>query len=235
MVCILQKEKTERFINKPKLYISITLVNLKMIPLLLRLKKLQHKDIARAQDIIIEELYKIIDNAVLHGGTAIWRCYQGNRFSEDIDMYLPDNEKINIFFENLEKRGFIIEKKKITENSLYSNLKFERVYVRFEALFKKVKSVLRDYETIDGNFITVSTLTPEELIKEKINAYLNRNKIRDLYDIFFLLRYVQKIAELKKIIEEFKNPIDEKELKILIFEGLVPDSKKMLEYIKYKV
>ena len=206
-----------------------------MIPLLLRLRKMQHKDIARAQDIIIEELYKIIDNAVLHGGTAIWRCYQGNRFSEDIDMYLPDNEKINIFFENLEKRCFIIEKKKITENSLYSNLKFERVYVRFEALFKKVKSVLRDYETIDGNFITVSTLTQEELIKEKINAYLNRKKIRDLYDIFFLLRYVQKIAELKKLIKEFKNPIDEKELKILIFEGLVPDSKKMLEYIKYKV
>ena len=201
---------------------------------MLRLKKMQHKDIARAQDLIMEELYKIIDNAVLHGGTAIWRCYQGNRFSEDIDMYLPDNEKINIFFENLEKRGFIIEKKKITENSLYSNLKFERVYVRFEALFKKVKSVLRDYETIDGNFITVSTLTPEELIKEKINAYLNRNKIRDLYDIFFLLRYVQKIAELKKIIEEFKNPIDEKELKIIIFEGTVPNSKKMLEYRKYK-
>ena len=205
-----------------------------MIPLLLRLRKMQHKDIARAQDIIIEELYKIIDNAVLHGGTAIWRCYQGNRFSEDIDMYLPDNEKINIFFENLEKRGFIIEKKKITENSLYSNLKFERVYVRFEALFKKVKSVLRDYETIDGNFITVSTLTQEELIKEKINAYLNRKKIRDLYDIFFLLRYVQKIAELKKLIKEFKNPIDEKELKIIIFEGIVPDSKKMIEYIKYK-
>ena len=56
MVCVLQKEKTERFINKPKLYISITLVNLKMIPLILRLKKLQHKDIARAQDIIIEEI-----------------------------------------------------------------------------------------------------------------------------------------------------------------------------------
>ena len=234
MVCVLQKEKTERFINKPKLYISITLVNLKMIPLILRLKKLQHKDIARAQDIIIEELYKIIDNAVLHGGTAIWRCYQGNRFSEDIDMYVPDSEKINIFFKNLEKRGFIIEKKKITENSLYSNLKFERVYVRFEALFKKVKYVLRDYETIDGNFITVSTLTQEELIKEKINAYLNRKKIRDLYDIFFLLRYVQKIAELKKLIKEFENPIDEKELKIIIFEGTVPNSKKMLEYIKYK-
>ena len=149
-------------------------------------------------------------------------------------MYLPDNEKINIFFENLEKRGFIIEKKKITENSLYSNLKFERVYVRFEALFKKVKYVLRDYETIDGNFITVSTLTQEELIKEKINAYLNRKKIRDLYDIFFLLRYVQKIAELKKLIKEFENPIDEKELKIIIFEGTVPNSKKMLEYIKYK-
>ena len=40
-----------------------------------RLKKAKYKDIARVQDIVIEELYKIFDRAVLHGGTAIWRCY----------------------------------------------------------------------------------------------------------------------------------------------------------------
>ncbi|MBM3309818.1 MAG: hypothetical protein FJY77_06125, partial [Candidatus Altiarchaeales archaeon] len=53
------------------------------IPLALRLKKQAHKKVAEAQDIIVRELYNVFDNAVLHGGTAIWRCYQGNRFSED--------------------------------------------------------------------------------------------------------------------------------------------------------
>ena len=108
-----------------------------MIPLILRLKKESHKNIALAQDILIQEIYNVFNNAVLHGGTAIWRCYEGNRFSEDLDFYLKkDINKINLVFNNLQKRGFIIEKKKITENSLFSNLKLNRTMVRFEAIFK---------------------------------------------------------------------------------------------------
>ncbi len=161
------------------------------IPLILRLKKQMHKDIARAQDIIIKELYNMFDKAVLHGGTAIWRCYNGNRFSEDIDVYIhKDKKRINAFFENLKKKGFIINKKKIGEKSLFSRLVLNRTFVRFEALFKKPipEGSLKEYEGADGNFITVYTLTPEELTKEKIKAYLKRLKIRDIYDVFFLLR-----------------------------------------------
>ena len=208
-----------------------------MIPIILRLKKGIHKDIALAQDILIQELYNVFNDAVLHGGTAIWRCYKGNRFSEDLDLYLKmDLEKINLLFNNLNKRGFIIIKKKIGENSLYSELKNNRTSVRFEALFKKVDGVLKEYETSEGNLITVYALTPEQLINEKIDAYSGRLKIRDLYDIFFLLRHVKdkgKISlKIKKLVKEFKKPIDENELKVLILEGIVPDVDKMLDYIK---
>lgn len=208
-----------------------------MIPLILRLKKERHKEIARAHDLIIETLYEIFGNAVLHGGTAIWRCYKGNRFSEDVDVYLPkDAKKIEAFFESLKKKGFVIEKKKISENSLFSSLNFNNIIARFEALFKKVEGIIGEYETADGNIMTVYTLSPEELIKEKVETYLKRAKIRDLYDIFFLLRHIkdkEKInGELKKLVSNFRKPIDEKELKILILEGLVPDTEKMLSYIK---
>lgn len=211
-----------------------------MIPLILRLKKNSHKEIAKAQDLIVETLYNIFNNAVFHGGTSIWRCYKGNRFSEDIDVYLTkDLKKINEFFDLLEKKGFIIEKKKITENSIYSTLKFNRENVRFEAIFKKINGSLKEYETVEGNFLTVYALKPEELIEEKVNAYLNRQKIRDLYDIFFLLRYVENLSsvkkELKELIVKFKNPEDESNLKVLILEGLVPSKEKMLEYIKNKL
>ena len=65
------------------------------IPLNLRLKKKTEKEIAYAQDVILGEIYKFFPNAVLHGGTAIWRCYNGRRFSEDLDFYLPkQKEKI---------------------------------------------------------------------------------------------------------------------------------------------
>ena len=208
-----------------------------MIPIILRLKKELHKNIALAQDLLVQELYKVFNNAVIHGGTAIWRCYKGNRFSEDLDVYLKkDLVKLNALFLNFEKIGFMIVKKKIAENSLYSELKLNRTYVRLEAIFKHKDGILKDYETSDGNFISVYTLTAEELVNEKINAYLNRLKIRDLHDIFFLLKYVNDKGRIKnnlqKLIKNFKKPIDENELKVLILEGLVSSTEKMLEYIK---
>lgn len=208
-----------------------------MIPLLLKLKKNVHREIAKTQDILVEELYRVFDNAVLHGGTAIWRCYKGNRFSDVVDVYIPRHkEKLNIFFNNLERTGFIIEKKKFTVNSLYSTLQFNRVQIRFEGLFKKIGGILKEYETADGNFITIYTLSAEELIIEKVSAYTKRLKIRDLYDIFFLLRFVKErekvIDALQRLTQNFKLPCDENELKISIIEGLVPSSEKMHDYIK---
>jgi len=211
-----------------------------MIPLILRLKKSSHKEIAKAQDIIVQTIYEVFDNAVFHGGTSIWRCYHGNRFSEDIDVYIPrDIKKINEFFDILKRKDLIIERKKINENSLYSTLKFNRTIVRFETIFKKVSGSLKDYETAEGNFLTVYALTPEEIIIEKVVTYLKRLKIRDLYDIFFLLRYVDDTSKikdsLKHLLEKFKKPLDEKDLQTLLLEGIVPDTAKMLNYIKMRL
>lgn len=210
------------------------------IPIILKLKKELHKNVAMAQDIIVEELFKIYNKAVLHGGTAIWRCYQGNRFSEDVDVYLPkDLAKLNLLFDNLLKEGLAIEKKKISENSLYSNLRYNNLFVKFEALFKIAKGELKEYEKVEGNFLTINCLSVEDIIKEKINAYSNRLKIRDLYDIFFLLRYIEdkeKIKkELKDFVANFKKPIDEENLKILIIEGMVPKANDLLNYIQREV
>jgi len=211
------------------------------IPPILKLRRQAQKDVASAQDKIVEEIFKVFGKtAVLHGGTGIWRCYRGNRFSEDVDVYIPKNlVQLNLIFENLKKIGFIIEKKKIGENILHSTLNLGGTIVRFEAFFKEINGELKEYEKIDGNVITIYTLIPEELIREKINAYQNRRKIRDLYDIFFLLRHIKNKGEvsdeLMKFIKNFKSPIDEKDINDLIIEGIVPDVEGMLNYIKREI
>ena len=207
------------------------------IPLGLRIKRKMHKEIAFLQDIIVERLYEIFPKAVIHGGAAIWRCYNGNRFSEDIDVYIERKiAKLNLLFENLQNEGFKIIKKRIKENSLFSVLRFNDVEVRLEGIFKKVQGIPKEYETVEGTLITVYTLPPETLIKEKIKAYLKRRKIRDLYDIFFLLRFVvekEKIKkELKALITSFKKPSDEEELRTLILYGIAPSSKEIIEYLR---
>src|SRR3989344_5014330 len=116
------------------------------IPLQVRLKREIHRKIALAQDLIIKEVYSIFNNAVLHGGTAIWRCYSGKRFSEDLDFYLPkDKEKLEQLFKSLNRVGFKIKKKKISERSIYSELELDRTAVRLEATFQNISSVICDY------------------------------------------------------------------------------------------
>jgi len=201
------------------------------------MRRERHKKIARLQDMILETLYQVFPRSVLHGGTAIWRCYSGNRFSEDVDVYMGKNiEKIERFFEELRKVGFKILKKRTTKNSLYSVLSFESTEVRFEAIFKDVRGSVKEYETYEGILFNVFTLDPEEMIREKINAYLKRRKIRDLYDIFFMLRYVEEKNKLKpdlqRLLREFKDPVDEGELKALILFGAIPTKNDLVEYIK---
>lgn len=212
-----------------------------MIPLILRLKRTIHQEIGKAQDLIVATLYEVFNEAAIHGGTAIWRCYQGNRFSEDVDAYISkDTAKISQFFEKLAQKGFIIHKKKIGDNSLYSTLQLNRTTVRFKALFKKVKGILKEYETMESNFMVVYTLSAEGLIEEKVNAYIKRRKVRDLYDIFILLRQISPDnittrKKLKELCSNFVMPDDEKELKLLVLEGLVLTVLKMKEYIQNRV
>ena len=148
------------------------------IPLQAKLKREIHRKIAYAQDIIVKEVYSVFDKAVLHGGTAIWRCYNGIRFSEDLDFYLSyDLKKIELLFENLKKVGFEIKKKKISERSIYLELELDRTSVRLEATFQKISGVICDYEMSDGNIFSIYSLASERFIAEKANTYLKRYKM----------------------------------------------------------
>jgi len=210
-----------------------------VLPLDKRLKKQLHRNIALAQDILIMEVYNGFPQAVVHGGTALWRCYGSNRFSEDIDLYLPISarkESFRSLLDGLLGKGFIIEKFKKTEGSIFSKYSYLGVAVRLEAVFKKVKApVLRKFEMTDGTFILVNTLKPEEMLEEKIRTYFERRKVRDLYDVFFLTRIVEKQrvrGSVLKLVEKFTMPVDEKELKALIISGSIPKAEEMLESVR---
>lgn len=208
------------------------------IPLQIRLKRESHKKIAYAQDLIVKEVYSVFNNAILHGGTAIWRCYCGKRFSEDLDFYFPkDDKKINLLFENIKRIGFNIKKKKISERSIYSELELDRTSIRLEATFQKVSGIICDYEFSNGNFISIYSLSAEDFLTEKARTYSKRLKIRDLWDVFFLLKNISNIkmlSEINSLIKNYKKPVDEENLKTILLEGIIPSSDEMINYIKRK-
>ena len=146
-------------------------------------------------------------------------------------------KKIELLFENLKKVGFEIKKKKISERSIYLELELDRTSVRLEATFQKILGVICDYEMSDGNIISIYSLTPKSFLIEKSNTYLKRFKVRDLWDVFFLLKLVDKpnaIKEIGLLIKNYKNPIDEPDLKVILLEGIVPTAEEMILYIKQK-
>ena len=197
------------------------------IPLENRLKKKAHVQVALLQDELADLVYSIDEKAVLHGGTAIWRCYFGNRFSEDLDFYAPKSNSFDELPSKAKERGIVVLKFKKTDNLLYSKFSNSEATVRLEANFMSNKqSIVAPFEKADGSVIQVLTLTPEQLIIEKISAYKSRRLIRDLYDIFHLGGLVKeegKVAkEVGRLLEDLPTPLDEENLKAIVYAGAIP-------------
>ncbi|MCX6804156.1 MAG: nucleotidyl transferase AbiEii/AbiGii toxin family protein [Candidatus Diapherotrites archaeon] len=207
------------------------------LPLRNLLKKQAHVELASLQDEACEIMYAVCPTAVFHGGTSIWRCYSGNRFSEDLDFYAQINDSFeqNLVIET-KKRGLSVSKFRKTKNNIFAKISNGRIEVSLEiAKRKKTGALLVQYEKVDGAVINVFSLSKEELIVEKAGAFLNRRLIRDIYDVYFL----SSSADLTKVKNELKDfvfkaplPVDEKNLKSLLYSGAVPSFEQMLAAIK---
>jgi len=208
-------------------------------PLATRLKRRTHISIALAQDILMSEAYDAFPDCVLHGGTAIWRCYGGGRFSEDVDFYIPVRESgaARRFREGVFAKGMKELKFKVTENTIFGKYEHLGSVVSFEAALRRPpESVVKPYEMLDGNLMLVRTLTPEDLIQEKASAYGSRMKVRDLYDVFFLLNLVEVRAKVlgsvARMVEEHHRPVDQEQLKATVIAGVAPSWETMFEGVR---
>lgn len=210
------------------------------IPLKNLLKRQSQVQLAELQDEALEAVYSVFPNAVLHGGTAIWRCFQGNRFSEDLDFYAPVGKEFRPKLEaELKKRGLFLAKFKQTENVVFAKISNNQTEVSIEiAVRKSPEKNSVPFEKTDGSFTEIFSLSGESFIVEKASAYQDRRLVRDLYDVYFLLGKFglteKPRKELEKLVKNFKQPLDEKNLKILVFSGIAPSSKTMLEKIRQK-
>jgi len=209
------------------------------VPLSGLLKRRVHRLVALAQDLIVAQAFDVFPDCVLHGGTAIWRCYGSGRFSEDVDVYLPSYRDVlgTRFRDGLGAKGLIEMKYKATRNTVFGKFKFSETIVSFEAAVRKPPaSVVRPYALLSGGFMLVNTLPPEALVAEKSAAYLSRRKVRDLYDIFFLLNFVENremaARGLTSLMRNYSKPEDEGQLKAIVVAGAIPTAESMIESIR---
>ena len=177
------------------------------------LENKEHVEKSYFQDLFLFNLYKESNIFVFKGGTALYKIYNLQRFSEDLDFSLmgEKEEAIEIIKRVVGKiSGFSIKEIKEVKNSILIKISCRGLITKYNTLridisLKNkiflpidIKNYVSDY--LDIPPFSLKVLNPEEIISEKIHSMLNRRKARDLYDIFFLLKqfkFNEKITKEK--------------------------------------
>ncbi|MEK6843174.1 MAG: nucleotidyl transferase AbiEii/AbiGii toxin family protein [Candidatus Micrarchaeota archaeon] len=203
------------------------------LPLEKRLRKHAHVLLGQMQDELMEILYSISNRFILHGGTSIWRCYAGLRFSEDLDLYLdllPENFR-ELIEEKLHSRQLQLKKYKQTDNLIFIKATDGNIEARVEINLRgRANPIPVPYEKINGTSMIVNSLSLDDLIIEKANAFASRRLIRDVYDVYFLSANAGKSAmsNVRRLLEKSQKPLDERNLESLVYSGTVPAFDKMM-------
>ncbi|MCL4380913.1 nucleotidyl transferase AbiEii/AbiGii toxin family protein [Candidatus Marsarchaeota archaeon] len=203
------------------------------------LKTERQRELAMLQDRIVEAIFAIDQNLVMHGGTAIWRCYNGNRFSDDIDIYSSDSQVktlLNKLDWAVSKIGINLKYLKFDERTLIVSDNIATCKLKMMEYPKKIHPIEKEYLRANGTKFIINTLSADEFVIEKISAYQKRRYIMDLYDIYHLATNEVITAKtksaLKKFVLKIDTPIDEKNLRELVYVGVVPNFETIVLFIK---
>ncbi|MDK6679218.1 MULTISPECIES: nucleotidyl transferase AbiEii/AbiGii toxin family protein [unclassified Aerococcus] len=139
---------------------------------------------------------------ILKGGTALFKCYGLNRFSEDIDLDALSNQNIIKLLETYCRKNrlpYSIQKNTSTVKRLsikYVEVLTGQIPDDFQTTGLKIETSYRKKGLIPTEKICsvngILTYKISELFKQKLEAYNSRNKIRDLYDICYIYKNYEK-------------------------------------------
>ena len=123
-------------------------------------------------------------------------CYDLNRYSTDLDFWFTRKTDGRAFFEKVKK--FLGSRYELTDaaikfNTLLFEMRSQNYPIRLKVEIRKGVATGKFQEAIAyskyGSMqVALLTLTPDEALKRKIAAALDRKDIRDFFDIEFLMR-----------------------------------------------
>ncbi|MCK4614698.1 MAG: nucleotidyl transferase AbiEii/AbiGii toxin family protein [Thermoplasmata archaeon] len=221
------------------------------------------------QTLALRSLYSKFSPA-FKGGTALMFIHGLNRFSEDLDFTVMENldgrDILKTVIGDLNYIGVSAVSKIISDGDVSFSFRIgaegplftreiERCYIRMElSRREKVtlvpKSVFIECPYPDILPFSVNVMDTKEIMAEKVRAILTRNRARDVYDLWYLIKdkeppdqvlvnakleyYNRKfdVEELKQSIEA-KGDIWKAELAPILF-GPLPDFHRVRDTIMKK-
>ena len=145
-------------------------------------------------------------NYILKGGTGLMECYNLNRFSEDIDLdgrLREADAKRNGIIDYVkmfcEKNGYSYRISKNTDTVKRCFVHYGNIEnpLKIETSFRRESIPENEIETIKG--IKVYNINTIAIMKA--NAFSSRDKIRDLFDVSFIVnRYYEALSSDTKML-----------------------------------
>lgn len=200
-----------------------------------------------AQLVFLSAFYKLpgSEKILFKGGTALRLLYKSSRYSEDLDFSAANiaqcSKYENILQEvlvSLEREGFsveIVESKPTTGGCLAIiglNAEGTSFPLQTDVSLRKGQRLDAQLTLIESELyspFTVQTLTAKLLVWEKITALLERQKGRDFYDLYFLIRASLANPVIAQHKEEILNLLDKSDSSTFTeIEPFLPIHQKML-------
>jgi predicted nucleotidyltransferase component of viral defense system len=164
------------------------------------------------QTMVLRSIYANTNELAFKGGTSLWFFHGLNRFSEDLDFTfirrkgkreglknLPVAVEKDLEVYGIDSEIRILNDGEISfsfrvgaEGPLFTK-EIERSFVRVEISKREEVKKKPDVIELDANYTDilpffVLVMNTEEIMAEKVRAIFTRNRARDIYDLWFLLR-----------------------------------------------
>ena len=203
------------------------------------------------QDLIIERaLVQIFSHKELNeqlafrGGTALHKLYlkPQARYSEDIDLVQVEAGNIGQTLTMIREQLSFLGQAKY-ESSEHNNTLFYKFNSEFEGIGLKLKIEINTrehfsilgYENVNHNLksdyfsgkSSIRTFSIEELLGTKLRAMYQRNKGRDLFDLWYANE--RKELDVSKITKTFHSYLENDGLKVSAKEYILNMEKKIID------
>lgn len=177
-------------------------------------------DLSKHEQIEMETLdglnsIRVLDGVVFCGGTMLRLCHELNRYSVDLDFWLLNKEREDEMFAKVKtylKENFILKKSSHRKNSLLFEFSAKGYPRHLKIEIRKRKDRIKYEEKIAFSkhstkqvFLKAETL--DDMMKDKIDTFLDRVQIRDVFDIEFLIKQGIQLKATQKDLEEMRGLI----------------------------
>lgn len=152
---------------------------------------------------------------VFGGGTMLRLCHDMRRYSTDLDFWLVKKIDVHGYYDKVKK--YLASEYKLTDSkNKYFTMLFE---ISSKEYPRKLKIEIRKkikttgyaeqiaFSEHSNKQVILRCLSLEEMMKNKIEAFLDRKEIRDCFDMEFILRQGIKLGARKSDLIKMKELI----------------------------